>query len=568
MFHQRLTPVANSLPLSFIVAALPIVAMLVVLGVLRRPAWQAALLGLLVALLIGVSVWQFPWALAMAAIANGVTFALWPIVWIVLNALLLYNVAVKSGSFDAFRAWIVEHLPNDRRVVMVLIGFPFGALLEGIAGFGTPVAITSSLLIMLGFAPLDALVCTLMFNTAPVAFSALGVPITTLAAVTHLPAPVLAQMVGRQLPVIALLLPFYVTTVYAGPRGAWAIWPLLLVAGGAFGVMQFATSNFISFPMTDVVSSLSTIIAMLVFLRRWRPRPDPAFTLDSSDSRPLTNDRPISAWCAWAPWIVVSVAVIVWTLCRVSALGEIGVAWPGLHNAISITLYKGMPYAAVWDFQPLSTGTAILAATIVTAALLRLGVRQILECIMRTWLEARVAVMTIMTTLGLAYLMNYSGLNYTLGLGVSSLGLFFVFFSPFLGWLAVITAGSDTAGNALFGNLQAISANELGLNPVLFAATNSSGGVLGKMVSLPNIAAGAAVTDMRSQEGHVFARTFPHSIVLTLILGALVALQQFFLPWIVPPTHDGTKTAYTLRYPASARFPPKSYTQIESIKGP
>jgi lactate permease len=532
MFHQRLTPVAGSLPLSFLVAALPIVTMLVVLGVLRRPAWQAALVGLLVALLIGVAIWQFPPALAMAAIANGVAFALWPIVWIVLNALLLYNVAVKSGSFEALHSWIVEHLPNDRRIVMVLIGFPFGALLEGIAGFGTPVAIASSLLITLGFAPLDALVCTLMFNTAPVAFSAAGVPITTLAAVTHLPAPALAQMVGRQLPVIALLLPFYVTAVYAGPRGARAVWPFLLVAGGVFALMQFATSNFISFPVTDVVSSLSTIVAMLVFLRFWRPRPDEKFALQS---RRPTNDRPpVAAWCAWAPWIVVTVAVIVWTACTIPRFGEVKIAWPVLHNAVSITLYKGMPYAAVWDFQPLSTGTAILAATLATAVLLRLSVRQILECVTQTWLEARVAALTIVTTIGLAYLMNYSGLNYTLGLGASSLGLLFVFVSPFLGWLAVITAGSDTAGNALFGNLQAIAANELGFNPLLFAATNSSGGVLGKMVSLPNIAAGAAVTSMRSQEGHIFARTFRHSIVLTVILALLVAVQQFFLAWIVP----------------------------------
>jgi lactate permease len=532
MFHQRLTPVADSLPLSFLVAALPIVVMLVVLGVLRRPAWQAALAGLFVAALIAVGVWQFPLPLAIAAIANGVTFALWPIGWIVLNALLLYNVAVKSGSFEAFRSWIVERLPNDRRVVMVLIGFPFGALLEGIAGFGTPVAITSSLLIMLGFAPIDALVCTLMFNTAPVAFSALGVPITTLAAVTHLPAVVLAQMVGRQLPVIALLLPFYVTAVYAGMRGARAVWPLLLVAGGVFAVMQFATSNFISFPLTDVVSSLSAIIAILVLLRRWQPQPDARFALQS---RPLTTDLPpVSTWCAWAPWLVVTATVIIWTASMVSRFGEMPIAWPGLHNAVSITLYRGMPYAAVWDFQPLSTGSAILVATIITAVLLRLSVRRILECATKTWLEARVAVFTIVTTVGLAFLMNYSGLSYTLGLGVSSLGLLFVFFSPFLGWLAVVTAGSDAAGNALFGNLQAISANQLGLNPVLFAATNSSGGVLAKMASLPNIAAGASVTEMRSQEGHIFARTFPHSIVLTVILGVLVAIQQFFFTWIVP----------------------------------
>jgi lactate permease len=532
MFHQRLTPVANSLPLSFIVAAIPIVAMLVVLGVLRRPAWQAALAGLLVGVFVAVRIWQFPIELTIAAIANGMAFALWPIGWIVLNALLLYNVAVKSGSFDAFRLWILEHLPNDRRVVMVLIGFPFSALLEGIAGFGTPVAISSSLLIMLGFAPLDALVCTLMFNTAPVAFSAAGVPITTLAAVTHLPAPALAQMVGRQLPVIALVLPFYVTTVYAGLRGARAVWPLLLVAGAVFAAMQFVTSNLISYPLTDVVSSLSTIVAILVFLRRWQPRPDPQFALQSKS---LMNDaRPAPTWCAWAPWIVVTVTVIVWTALKLSSFADMSIAWPGLHDAISITLYKGIPYAAVWDFQPLATGTAILAATAITAALLRLHVGQIVECVQRTWREARVAVLTIMLTIGLAYLMNYSGLNYTLGLGAASIGLLFVLFSPFLGWLAVITAGSDTAGNALFGNLQAISANELGLSPVLFAATNSSGGVLGKMVSLPNIATGATVTDLRAQEGHVFARTFPHSVALTVILGLLVAAQQFFAPWIIP----------------------------------
>jgi lactate permease len=520
------------LPLSFIVAALPIAMMLLVLGVMRRPAWQGALAGLSMAVIVAVGVWQFPLPLAIAAIANGATFAIWPIVWIVLNALLLYNVAVKSGSFDAFRSWILEHLPNDRRVVMVLIGFPFGALLEGIAGFGTPVAVTSSLLIMLGFAPLDALVCTLMFNTAPVAFSAAGVPITTLAAVTHLPAAVLAQMVGRQLPVIALLLPFYVTAVYAGPRGARAVWPLLLVTGGAFATVQFLTSNFISYPLTDVVSSLSTIAAMLVFLRGWRPRPDPNFALQTRPREP--DAPPASTWWAWSPWIVVTIVVVVWTACKTSHLGEMAIAWPGLHDAVAITLYKGMPYAAIWDFQPLSTGTAILVAAGITAVLLRLRVSQLFECVVKTWSQARVAVSTIMLTIGLAYLMNYSGLNYTLGLGVSSLGLLFVFFAPFLGWLAVITAGSDTAGNALFGNLQAISANELGLNPVLFAATNSSGGVLGKMVSLANIAAGASVTDLRAQEGHVFARTFPHSIVLTAILGLLVAAQQFFIPWIVP----------------------------------
>jgi len=533
MFHQQLTPVAGSLPLSFFVAALPIVTMLLVLGILRRPAWQASAVGLLIALIIVVTAWQFPLPLAFAAITNGMTFAVLPIVWIVLNALLLYNLAVRSRSFDAFRVWILEHLPDDRRVVMVVIGFPFGALLEGIAGFGTPVAITSSLLIMLGFAPLDALVCTLMFNTAPVAFSALGVPPVTLAAVTHLPAPVLAQMIGRQLPVLALILPFYVTAVYAGARGTRAVWPVLVVSGASFSIMQFLTSNYISFPLTDVVASLSSIIATLSFLRLWRPRPDPQFALDRS-LRMKAAALPASMWLAWAPWLIVTLTVIVWTALKLSRFGDIKVPWPGLHNAVSITLYHGMPYAAVWDFQPLSTGTAILAATAITAIVFKVNVDQILACVVQTWRQARFAVLTALFTIGLAYLMNYSGLNYTLGLGMSSVGLLFVFLSPFLGWLGVLIAGSDTAGNALFGNLQAISATQLGLSPVLFAATNSSGGVLGKMVSLENIATGTAVTDLRAQEGRVFARTFPHSIALTLILGALVAAQQFLLPAIIP----------------------------------
>src|SRR5271157_4135838 len=256
MFHQLLTPVADSLPLSFIVAALPVLTVLVLLGVMRRPAWQASLAGLVVGLLIAIAVWSLPASLALNSVANGVVFALWPVMWIVVNALLLYNIAVESRRFDAFRAWILNHLPNDRRVVLVVIGFCFGALLEGIAGFGTPVAITSSLLILVGFPALEALVLVLIFNTAPVAFGALGVPVTVLGAVTGLPAPILGAMIGRQLPFVALILPFYVMALYGGARSLRALWPVLLVAGGSFALCQFVTSNFINYALTDVLSSL------------------------------------------------------------------------------------------------------------------------------------------------------------------------------------------------------------------------------------------------------------------------------------------------------------------------
>jgi len=534
MFPQLLTPVAGALLPSFIVATLPIIVVLVMLGILRRPAWQASLGGLIVALLISVAVWQLPIGLAVASIANGATFALWPVMWIVVNALLLYNVAVKSGRFDAFREWVVNHLPNDRRVVLVVIGYCFGALLEGIAGFGTPIAITSSLLIAVGFPAMDALVFTLIFDTAPVAFGALGVPITVLGAVTHLPPAALGAMVGRQLPILAFLLPFYVIGVYGGIRSIRELWPMLLVSGAAFGLIQFISANFLNYSLTDVLSSLGSLILTLLFLQVWKPKPNPAYEVRDMPHAKVNTGGTAGAIAAWLPWIVVTLTVIIWTTLNVAKIGDAKIPWPGLHNAVSITLYKGAPYAAIWDFQPLATGTAILVAAIITALLVGLGPREFLSCIGVTWRQTRLPIGTVMLIIGLAYLMNYSGLNYTLGLGVASVGLLFVLLSPFLGWVAVFLSGSDTSANALFGNLQVVAAGQLNLNPVLFAATNSSGGVMGKMISPQNLSTGVSVTNLKGQEGAVFARTFPHSIVLTLALGVLVAIEQFVIPWIIP----------------------------------
>src|SRR5215469_10841784 len=280
MFHQLLTPIGGNLWLSFVVAALPIATVLVLLGVLRRPAWLASLGGVIVAFAVALGGWRFPPGLALDSFAAGFVFAIWPVMWIVFNALLLYNIAVVTGRFDAFRAWLLRHLPDDRRVVLVIIGFCFGALLEGIAGFGTPVAITSALLILLGFRAQDALTFTLVFNTAPVAFGALGVPITTLGAVTHLPATTLGAMIGRQLPFISLLLPFYVTALYGGRRSLAALWPMLLAAGSSFALIQFAVSNWMSYALTDVLSSLGSLALTLAFLRVWRPARDPLFAVD------------------------------------------------------------------------------------------------------------------------------------------------------------------------------------------------------------------------------------------------------------------------------------------------
>ena len=490
--------------------------------------------------------WQLPADRALSSAAAGAVFALWPVMWIVFNALLLYNIAVVSGRFDAFRDWVLDHLPNDRRVVLVVIGFCFGCLLEGISGFGTPVAITSALLILVGFPPLEALTFTLIFNTAPVAFGALGAPVTVLGQVTGLDPVRLGAMIGRQLPFMALLLPFYVMAVYGGLRSIKALWPVLLVAGASFAAGQFVSSNYLDYSLTDVFSSLTALIVTVLFLQVWQPAADPAFSVSARMVQPAGADVAIGAriargprgavpaWQGWVPWIVVSVVVIAWTHFKVFAIGQQAIPWPDLHNLVAITLYKDKPYAAVWVFQPLATGTAILLSAVITAALVGVGPERFVGCIVATWRQSRIAILTVALIVALAYLMNYSGMTYTLGLGVASMGVVFPLVSPFLGWVAVFLSGSDTSGNALFGNLQVVAANQLGLNPVLIAATNSSGGVMGKMISPQNIATGVSVTDLKGQEGLVFARTFKHSILLTLVLGGLVLLQQYVVPWMIP----------------------------------
>jgi lactate permease len=535
MFHQLLTPVGDNLGLSFLVAILPIVTVLVLLGLLKRPAWQAALSGLIGALVIGVVIWQMPAGTAFAAAFNGAVFALWPVMWIVINALWVYNIAVASGRFDAFRAWIIRHLPNDKRVVLIAIGFSFGALLEGIAGFGAPVAITASLLIMVGFPALEALVLVLIFNTTPVAFGALGTPVTVLGAVTGLPAKELAAMVGRQLPFIAAFLPFYVMAIYGGWRSIRSLWPMLLVAGLSFGVAQFAASNYLDYTLTDVFAALVSLAATLLFLQVWRPAPDAQFAISpQSGAATAAVPREVPAWQGWMPWLIVTATVIVWTYLKVATIGQHAIPWPGLDKAVSITLYHDKPYAAVWSFQPLSAGTAILVAALITALFVRMPPAQVVRCFTLTIRQIWQAVLTVMLIVALAYVMNYSGLAYTLGLAVASTGHWFILFSPFLGWVAVFLSGSDTSGNALFGNLQVVAARQLQLNPLLFAATNSSGGVLGKMISPQNIATGVSVTDLKGKEGLVLARTFLHSIVLTLVLVIIVIIQQYLVPEIIP----------------------------------
>ncbi|MDQ2886850.1 MAG: L-lactate permease [Chloroflexota bacterium] len=560
MFHQILIPVANNLFLSLVVGFIPIIVVLVLLGVVRRPAWQAALAGLIVALLIAIFVWGTPVNIAASATLNGIVFALLPVMWIVWNAMWLYNVAVRSGKFELFRRWMIYNVPPDKRILMLIVGFSFGALMEGVAGFGTPVAIGSALLIALGFPVIEAVTITLIFNTTPVAFGALGAPIVTLASVTGIKDTLLGAMIGRQLPFFALILPFYALVFYAGFRSLRTVWPVALVAGVSFAVTQFLVSNFVSIQLPDVLASLVSLICVIIFVQFWRPRDiddyratfaaeaPAAVTGGSSigeervpipeELNPERGARPSAseAVLAWFPWVLVSAIVIAWTYLKVPTLASQAIKWPGLNGLVYLTLYK-KPYAAVYAFQPFGTGTAILLAVLITTAVfVAAGASPsiLLGALADTWRQLRKAILTVMLIIGLAYLYNYSGMAYTLGLAISKVGAIFPFFSVFLGWIACFLSGSDTSSNALFGNLQVVAARQLNLSPVLMAASNSSGAVMSKMISPQNVTTGVSTTTLVGKEGLIIRRTFIHSIVLTVLLGLLVMGQQYLFPWMIP----------------------------------
>ncbi|HET8854060.1 MAG TPA: L-lactate permease [Ktedonobacteraceae bacterium] len=562
MFHQILAPVAGNLFLSFLVGLIPIAVVLVLLGILRRPAWQAALAGLVVGLIIAIAVWQMPAGLAASSTVNGMIFALLPVMWIVWNAMWLYNIAVRSGKFELFRRWMVYNVPADKRILLILIGFCFGALMEGIAGFGTPVAIGSALLIALGFPALEAITLTLIFNTTPVAFGALGTPITTLHAVTGLDTLALSQMVGRQLPFFSLLLPFYALIIFAGFRSLRTTWPVALVAGGSFALTQFAVSNFLGPQLPDVLASLVSLLCVIGFVQVWKPRDVEQYRAHFAGTRvgtegstaigeenvpvpvPVSSDAPAEggkpsageAVLAWTPWVLVSAVVIVWTFLLVANVGLKKLNVLGLDKAVYLTLYH-KPYAAIYNFQPLGTGTAILVAVALTALVVIASgsnPKVVAVALADTWRQLRFAILTVMLIIGLAYLFNYSGMAYTLGLAVSKVGYIFPFFSVFLGWIACFLSGSDTSSNALFGNLQVVAAGQLGLSKVLMAATNSSGAVMSKMISPQTVTTGASTSSLVGKEGQIVARTFKHSLFLAALLGLLVMAQQYLIPWIIP----------------------------------
>jgi lactate permease len=530
MWPQPLNPL-GIMALSALAAAVPLVVLLVLMGGLRKPGWVSAAWGLATATALAVVIWRMPPTYALWSAVYGVVFAIWPILWIVFAALWLYNLAVDTGKFDLLRRWMAEHASGDTRIQAILVAFCFGALLEGMAGFGAPVAVAAFLLLGLGFSARKAVTVSLIANTAPVAFGSLGIPIVALAGVTGLDQMKLSAMVGRQLPFLSLILPGYLVWVVAGKKGLKETWPAALVGGASFALAQFVVSNFWGPYAVDIIAALTSIGAMLGFLRFWKP-PGSGETHGTSpaETAALSNREVIGAW---APWVTLAIVMIVWSTFELFQVGEVRIPVSGIHNKIFISLYH-KPYAAVYGFQPLAAGTAAFVATLITALFFGAAPRIFFHAGLTALRQLRLPALTVGLIVALAYLYNYSGMAYTMGAALAALGWAFPLVSGFLGWIACFLSGSDTASNLLFGNLQVAAGNQIGVDPVLLAATNSSGAVTGKMISPQNIAIGVTTVGLAGQEGHVLRSTFWHSIILATFLSLLAFAQAYWLKWMVP----------------------------------
>ena len=502
-------------------AALPIAALLLLLGILRKPAWLSALFGLCTAALVAVFFYGMPVRLAASAIAYGASFGLFPIGWIVFCAILLFNLTIETGQFEILKRSLGA-LTTDRRMQALMIAFAFGAFMEGAAGFGAPVAIAASMLVALGFEPFYAAGICLLANTAPVAFGSIGIPLTTLATVTGLPLGRLSQDVGRICAPVSCILPAYLVVVMSGWRGLRGVLGATLACGAAFGATQFLVSNYIGPELTDILSSLAAIIALIIMER-----------LSGREKAP-SNVHPSAMLKAWSPYALLVVFVLLWGLKPLQAQlvhATLSFPWPGLHNLIQRmppASLKPSPYGAIYTFNWLSAaGTACLLAALCSALVLKVSPSIFGRVFAETFRQLWLAEATIAMVLALAFLMNYSGSTATLGLAFAATGSAFPFFSALLGWVGVFLTGSDTSANALFGNLQAVTANRLGMDPILMAAANSSGGVMGKMISLTSIAVAAAATGMApGEDGKLFRFTLRHSISMAVVIGLITLLYS------------------------------------------
>jgi lactate permease len=558
MYHQVYDPIAGSIVLSTLVALIPIVALFVLLAGIRMAAQWAGLITLAVALVIAVAVYGMPVGLALDSALFGAAFGLFPIVWIVINAIFIYNVIVDTGHFDTIRDSLAG-VSNDRRVQVVLIAFVFGALLEATAGFGTPVAITGALMAGLGFEPIYAAALALLSNTAPVAFGGFGIPILTAGAVSGLDVQELSSMVGRQTPFLALIIPGMLVTVMAGFRRMLEVLPLVAVAGIAFAGTQFVVSNFLGPELADLLAALITVVAVLALMAVWSPSSEWHFEHEPhSDDREDFDTPPLGRTLyAWSPFLIIVALFLIVQIGPIkdavsstqtainfpnSVVSETTglpvVPWPGLDGNVAQTqpvVPKPTPYDAFFSTNWLSAaGTIILIGDIISLVVLRVGPGRALRVYGESLNQLKWAILTIVSVLGLGFLLNYAGMTFTLGLAAAATGILFPFFAPIIGWLGVALTGSDTSSNALFANLQKVTAQQLGLSPNLTVGANSSGGVLGKMISPQNLAVGTSATGLQGKEGDLLRLVLKWSIGLTIAMSILVTLQAYVLPFMIP----------------------------------
>jgi lactate permease len=561
MWQHNYEPVAGNLGMSAVVAAIPILVLFVMLGVLRKPAWMSALSALVSALLVSLLVYGMPVNLAIIATIYGAAYGLFPIAWIVFSSIMLYRLAVDTGKFEIIKD-SVGSLTDDRRLQAMFIAFSFGAFIEGAAGFGAPVAVSGAMLAGLGFNPFYAAGICLLANTAPVAFGSIGIPVITLANVTGLPVLDLSGMVGRLCAMISIIIPGYLIVVMAGYRRAVEVLPAILACGISFAGMQYYVSNYIGPELTDIMSSLTCIVVMVAVLKLWKPKSIMRLEGDKPASLTMARHSGGAIFMAWLPYLMLVAFVLVWgdaeikpkinrfadsllpaSLPTVPETARLATRLmvPGLHNMITQippVVPKPTQYAALYELNWLSaSGTACFLATLVTALILRVRPRKVVQIYVDTFKQLKFALLTIACMLGLAYLMNYSGMTSTLGLALATTGVVFPFFSAVVGWLGVFLTGSDTSANALFGNLQVVTANALGLNPVLTASVNSAAGVMGKMISVQSIAVAVAATGMTSaDESKLFRFTIKHSILLMAAMGVISMLYAYVFPgWVPPP---------------------------------
>lgn len=548
MWNQIYNPLGNA-ALSTIAAAIPVVTLLVLIASGKVKAHIAAIIALIVANIITIVIFTMPAGMSIRASLLGVVVGFFPIGWIVLNVIFLYRITVETGRFELLQR-AIGGVTTDRRIQLLLIAFSFGAFFEGASGFGTPVAITGAVLIGLGFSPLAASGLSLIANTAPVAYGALGTPIQGLASVTGFDPYVLGAMVGRQLPFFSLLVPFWVIWAFAGWRGMMQVWPAILVTAVSFAIPQFVISNYINPWIVDIGASLISMGALILFLKVWQPKvlwTSPALRGNDDSAATMAPTKPLDTtpltqaqlWSAMLPWIIVCIVMLIWGNGSFKTWANSIFTWnypvPDLHNMINKVppvAAKPTPEGAVFSFTYLSfTGTGMLIAAIISGILMGFSPAKLIGEYGRTIKVCAISLITISAMLAIGTLTRLSGVDATLGLAFAATGVLYPFFGTLLGWLGVALTGSDTASNVLFGNLQKITSEQLGLSPILMAAANSSGGVMGKMIDAQSIVVASTATNWYGHEGSILRYVFWHSIVLACLVGVLVTLQAYVYPF-------------------------------------